>query len=102
MAKEFKRWVTSEVLPAIRKTGSYNLNPNTNISQNDLECAYFIYQSAGIKGNQLTIALNNMYRTYSSKNALEAGEIQLEATTKQKTWPRWGSNITLDEIPEDE
>ena len=23
-AKEFKRWVTSEVLPAIRKTGSYN------------------------------------------------------------------------------
>lgn len=24
-AKSFKRWVTSEVLPAIRKTGSYNL-----------------------------------------------------------------------------
>ena len=24
-AKRFKRWVTSEVLPAIRKTGSYNL-----------------------------------------------------------------------------
>lgn len=24
-AKKFKRWVTSEVLPAIRKTGSYNL-----------------------------------------------------------------------------
>lgn len=24
-AKEFKRWVTSEVLPAIRKTGGYNL-----------------------------------------------------------------------------
>lgn len=24
-AKKFKSWVTSEVLPAIRKTGSYNL-----------------------------------------------------------------------------
>lgn len=24
-AKKFKRWVTSEVLPSIRKTGSYNL-----------------------------------------------------------------------------
>lgn len=27
-AKRFKRWVTSEVLPAIRKTGSYGLSPN--------------------------------------------------------------------------
>lgn len=25
--KRFKRWVTSEVLPTIRKTGSYNPNP---------------------------------------------------------------------------
>ena len=25
-AKRFKRWITSEVLPALRKTGSYNLN----------------------------------------------------------------------------
>ena len=27
-AKKFKHWVTSEVLPAIRKTGSYNPNPS--------------------------------------------------------------------------
>lgn len=26
-AKKFKRWVTSEVLPAIRKTGSYSIEP---------------------------------------------------------------------------
>ncbi|MDE5754978.1 MAG: AAA family ATPase [Oscillospiraceae bacterium] len=26
-SKKFKHWVTSEVLPTIRKTGSYNLNP---------------------------------------------------------------------------
>ena len=26
-AKKFKRWVTAEVLPTIRKTGSYNPNP---------------------------------------------------------------------------
>lgn len=25
--KRFQRWVTSEVLPTIRKTGSYNPNP---------------------------------------------------------------------------
>lgn len=27
-AKQFKRWVTSEVLPAIRKTGSYSVSPS--------------------------------------------------------------------------
>lgn len=30
-AKEFKRWVTSEVLPTIRKTGSYGLIPSYQI-----------------------------------------------------------------------
>lgn len=83
-AKDFKHWVTSEVLPQIRKTGSYNMRPNANISPNDLECASVIFQSVGIKGNQLAIALNNMYRTYSGKNALEAGEIILEAPTKRQ------------------
>ena len=29
-AKKFKRWVTSDVLPSIRKTGSYNLPDFTN------------------------------------------------------------------------
>ena len=29
-AKKFKSWVTSEVLPAIRKTGSYNLPDFSN------------------------------------------------------------------------
>ena len=28
-AKRFKRWVTSEVLPAIRKTGAYSSKPET-------------------------------------------------------------------------
>jgi prophage antirepressor-like protein len=28
-AKRFKRWVTSEVLPSIRKTGGYNMVPQT-------------------------------------------------------------------------
>lgn len=28
-AKEFKRWVTSEVLPSIRKTGSYSVKTNS-------------------------------------------------------------------------
>lgn len=38
-AREFKRWVTSEVLPSIRKTGSYSLIPK------DLPSALRAYHS---------------------------------------------------------
>ena len=34
-AKKFKHWVTSEVLPAIRKTGSYNLPDFSNPAEAD-------------------------------------------------------------------
>lgn len=34
-AKKFKRWVTSEVLPAIRKTGKYELLPSSNVMADD-------------------------------------------------------------------
>lgn len=36
-AKEFKHWVTSEVLPSIRKTGGYNANQNDVYKQKRLE-----------------------------------------------------------------
>lgn len=34
-AKKFKRWVTSEVLPAIRKNGKYELLPSPNVMADD-------------------------------------------------------------------
>ena len=46
-AIQFKRWVTSQVLPSIRKTGSYNLIDN--YIEEDLEkyqnkdCVYIIH-----------------------------------------------------------
>ena len=36
-AKEFKRWVTSEVLPSIRKTGAYNVVQTVSDKQLDVE-----------------------------------------------------------------
>lgn len=36
-AKEFTRWVTSEVLPSIRKTGSYSVNQNDYANDKFLE-----------------------------------------------------------------
>ena len=34
-AKDFKRWITKEVIPSIRKTGGYNLNKNYSSNEND-------------------------------------------------------------------
>ncbi len=36
-AKEFKRWVTSEVLPSIRKTGAYSVTQTVSDKQLDVE-----------------------------------------------------------------
>jgi anti-repressor protein len=38
-AKRFKRWVTSEVLPSIRKTGSYVANPDSYMINDPVERA---------------------------------------------------------------
>lgn len=46
-AKKFKRWVTSEVLPSIRKTGSYNIN-ETN--------PQLLIATALIEANKLLVA----------------------------------------------
>ena len=35
-AKKFKRWVTSEVLPTLRKTGTYQLSPLSTVEHIDL------------------------------------------------------------------
>lgn len=42
IAKEFVRWITKEVIPTIRKTGSYSLKPNPVKEQ--LECQMMIYE----------------------------------------------------------
>lgn len=39
-AKEFRRWVTGEVLPSIRKTGSYSLQPQRQLSERELVRGY--------------------------------------------------------------
>lgn len=47
-AKRFKRWVTSEVLPTIRKTGSYSAKPvrPSAISRNQIAASILLLRSA--------------------------------------------------------
>ena len=83
-AREFSKWVRSEVLPAIRKTGSYSLKgENPALPLGVIEGARAIFETAGITGNQATLALDKVFRSYTGRSALEMGEISLTAPTRE-------------------
>ena len=79
-AKPFRRWVTHDVLPSIRKTGSYN----AKIAFDPMQGARAVFEAAGIKDNQLALAMDKVYRSYTGRSALEAGEIALTAPSKKQ------------------
>ena len=84
-AKLFSRWVTHEVLPQIRKTGSYSVKDNQEVTTTDaVSAARIIFESAGIKGNQCALALDRVYRSYTGRSALDTGNITLTAPTNNQ------------------
>ena len=85
-AKAFSRWVRHEVLPSIRKTGSFSLHKeNPALPSGVLDGAKLIFEVAGIKDNQLALALDRVYSSYTGKSALAAGNISLKAPTPHQT-----------------
>lgn len=76
-AKEFKRWVTSEVLPSIRKTGSYSVKSEALSVERKLNAAKIILEPAGIKGNQLTLALDKVYKANTGESLLAQAGVEL-------------------------
>ena len=96
-AKKFRRWVTSEVLPAIRKTGGY-INPRHFENEEEEEEENKLhYVSRGImnsakrvleqaleckteKDFQLTFALDRVFKKFTGKSALEMGGFKLKET----------------------
>lgn len=84
-AKAFKRWVTHDILPSIRKTGSYSAPAKAEISvQSEVECALMILKAAGITGNQLAIAADNYYRKRTGLSVIEASGVELVAPKQQQ------------------
>ena len=87
-AKAFKRWVTHDILPSIRKTGSYSAPSapaKAEISvQSEVECALLILKAAGITGNQLAIAADNYYRKRTGISVIEASGVELVAPKQQQ------------------
>lgn len=65
-AKEFKHWVTSEVLPALRKTGSYSITPDSYMIEDPIERARAwikeqeVRRGLEMKNSQLTVTCETM------------------------------------------
>lgn len=75
-AKEFKRWVTSEVLPSIRKTGAYAA-PNT-VSNNKSKSVDAMLINAKVRmSNQLLklAAVDTLSKQYKSILVAKAAEV---------------------------
>lgn len=88
-AKPFKKWITSEVLPSIRKTGSYSetkVTPAlpTTSAPHDLFPAYYnICLLIGLDKNVAAISANQATKTLTGTNVLALiGHTHLE-TPKQ-------------------
>lgn len=78
-AERFQDWVTEEVLPSIRKTGSYSMVPDSAPGMRPLRDIAAIYEAAGIHGNQLALALDKLYKAESGMSALEVAGVSLKA-----------------------
>ena len=84
-AERFQSWIADKVVPSIRKYGSYGVKKeNPALPSGILEGAKIIFESAGIKGNQLALALDKTAKHYTGESMLALGGIQLEVETKRQ------------------
>ena len=79
-AKQFKHWVTSEVLPQIRRTGHYSVGYEPQ-GIFVIDAAIRMLSLHGIKDNQLMLALDKVYKRCAGFSLLEVTGTQLEAPT---------------------
>lgn len=89
IAKPFRRWVDSEVLPSIRKTGAYSTNqtepkPKAITLETKVNVARIVLEAAGITGNQLALALDKGIRKDTGESTLEWTGTQLVAPTQER------------------
>lgn len=84
-ALPYQIWIARDVVPSIRKSGSYNVRKDDGtVPSGVMESARLIFEVAGIKDNQLALALDKVHRSYTGQSALEAGGIVLEAPDKNQ------------------
>lgn len=84
-ALPYQMWIAGDVVPSIHATGSYTVRGRANdVTANMIESAEVVFKSAGITGNQLTLALDKVYKSYTGRSALEAAGVELIAPAKSQ------------------
>jgi len=77
-AKRFKRWVTSEVLPTLRKTGTYSvptsapaLPGSPQAVEEAFACGLRIAKLCGFEGNHALLSADRCSREFTGRSALQ-------------------------------
>ena len=89
-AKAFKRWVTHEVLPTIRKTGSYSSSPDSTAPitipkmATQFRALKAIATAAGLKGNPATISADSAMRRLFGVSPLGLLQIELKSDDQER------------------
>ena len=74
-----------EIADEIRRTGSYMHNKEQfDLTPNIINSARAILEGAGITGNQCTLALDKLYKSYTGRSLLLTTGIELEAPVKEQ------------------
>ena len=82
-AKKFRKWVTGTVLPQIKRTGSFSIKPD-KLTRSIMSAAKMIFSAAGIKHNQLALALDKIVIHYTGESMLGISGIALEAPSNKQ------------------
>ena len=82
-ALPYQMWIAGDVVPSIRKTGSYSLAP-LSVANEIMPITEKILSAAGIKGNQLALALDRTAKHYTGVSLLGLSGVQLEAPVKEQ------------------
>ena len=83
-ANDIMDWLW-EVADEIRRTGSYSVKgEQPALPSGVMDGARMIFEVAGIKDNQLSLALDNVYASYTGRSALKTGNVTLTAPTQNQ------------------
>lgn len=101
-AKAFKKWITSEVLPSIRKIGSYSVNQQKQISHDylskEFKIAMEFVEMLGLDKNQAIFSANHSLKQFYNVDYLSNLNItHLISPTQQQfvTPTELGSQLNL-------
>lgn len=81
-ALPYQMWIAGDVVPSIRQTGSYSLRDGEKLTETIMYAARMIFDAAGIKDNQMALALDKVAKHYIGRSLLAMSGIELVAPNK--------------------